>query len=65
MAAEIKFLQASEVDAALDSLILEHDEFHWAVAWGSLTATAKKAIKQKDKFSDVTFGIAFCQTDPD
>ena len=47
-----------------NELIHEYDEFHWAVAWGSMTGAAKQLLKQPAKFRNVTFGIAFSQTDP-
>ncbi|MFD1103815.1 phospholipase D family protein [Sphingobium olei] len=62
---KIEFLTAKEVSIALRGLIAEHDEFHWAVAWGSMTDVAKDFLKHSAKFRDVTFGVAFCQTDPD
>lgn len=41
-----------------------HDEFHWAVAWGTLAEHGKNLIRYQQKFRAVTFGVAFSQTDP-
>jgi len=61
---KIDFIQAIDIDSVLNSLIVKHDEIHWAVAWGSYTNTAKQLIKCAAKFRNVSFGIAFSQTDP-
>lgn len=61
----VKFLRNNEIDLAIKDLMKKYSEFHWAVAWGSLTNTAKDFLKNEAKFRDVTFGIAFSQTDPD
>jgi HKD family nuclease len=63
--ADIELLRADAVNEILCRLIDEHDEFHWAVAWGSMTNAAKALLKNSAKFRDVTFGVAFSQTDPD
>lgn len=62
---QIEFLNARGVDAALDRLIGEHDEYHWAVAWGTHNKTAKAALTQRRKFKAVTFGLSFAHSDPD
>jgi HKD family nuclease len=62
---EVKFLNARAVRATLSRLIPDHDEFHWAVAWGSMTDVAVALMDNRRKFRDVTFGVSFSQTDPD
>ncbi|MBB4229316.1 phospholipase D family protein [Rhizobium mongolense] len=62
---KVEFLNARGVDATLRRLIDEHVEFHWAVAWGSMTGAAKVLLRNVSKIRDVTFGVAFSQTDPD
>ena len=61
---ELKFLDAQDTKKTLSRYIDKFDEFHWAVAWGTLTDVAKKAIKNSRKFRNVTFGVAFSQSDP-
>ncbi len=61
---EVQFLNTNAVEAALSRLMADHDEFHWAVAWGSMTGAAKELLRYPNKFRDVTFGVAFSQTDP-
>jgi HKD family nuclease len=60
-----KFLTGVDIERALSRLMKEHDQFHWAVAWGGGTVLAKELIAQSDKIRQVVFGIAFSQTDPD
>lgn len=62
---QIRFLDAKAVTATLRQLIESHDEFHWAVAWGSLTDVAKQFLSHPSKIKNVTFGVAFSQTHPD
>lgn len=62
---KVSFLSGAAVDQAIDRLISAHEEFHWAVAWGAHTQISKNLINSADKFRNVTFGISFCQTDPD
>lgn len=62
---DVKLLQERAISTVLQELIRKHDEFHWAVAWGSMTDAAKLLLKHPLKHKAVTFGIAFCQTDPD
>ncbi|PNU02366.1 phospholipase D family protein [Novosphingobium guangzhouense] len=61
---KLQFLDASNVRSVLAELMDHHQEFHWAVAWGSLTGVATKLLKYPKKFRNVTFGVAFSQTDP-
>lgn len=60
----VKFLDARDTKRALSNYVEKFDEFHWAVAWGTLTDVAKEVIRHAGKFRNVTFGVAFCQTDP-
>ena len=62
---KVKFLIGDEVASAIDSLMDEYDEFHWAVAWGTSTPLAQKLVTNSAKIRAVTFGLAFAQTDPD
>lgn len=62
---EVEFLTGNAVERAIARLIAEHDEFHWAIAWGTSTSLAKKLLSQSSKIRAVTFGLAFAQTDPD
>lgn len=61
----IAFLSGDETESALARLMHEHDEFHWAVAWGTGNALTKRLLDRQAKFKAVTFGLAFSQTDPD
>jgi len=61
----VDFLEAKAVRRRLAQYMVEHDEFHWAVAWGSHADMAKRLISHRAKFRNVTFGVAFSQTDPD
>lgn len=61
----IKFLTGEDVGQAISRLMAEHDELHWAVAWGGFTPLTKELLTFAAKFRNVTFGIAFSQTDPD
>lgn len=62
---QIEFLGAKDVDSRLRNCIAEYEEFHWAVAWGSMTDVAKEFLRHPAKLRNVTFGVAFSQTDPD
>ncbi|RYG85833.1 MAG: hypothetical protein EON59_11365 [Alphaproteobacteria bacterium] len=57
-------MTGDEVQIALESLMTDYEEFHWAVAWGTSNSTAEKLLAQRKKFKAVTFGLAFSQTDP-
>jgi HKD family nuclease len=41
-----------------------HEEYHWAVAWGTHSTLADAMFANRAKFRNVTFGVAFSQTDP-
>lgn len=60
----VKLLNAKSVSKRLRSLIEKHAEIHIAVAWGYNGAIADCLLRNKHKFASVTFGLAFCQTDP-
>lgn len=62
---EVAFLNAAAASRAISRLTASYDELHWAVAWGSHTPLAELLIRYANKFRNVTFGIAFSQTDPD
>lgn len=63
-ALKTEFLTADSIGRAISRLMSEYDEFHWAVAWGGFTPLAKELFTYAAKFRNVTFGISFCQTDP-
>ncbi|MBW0159491.1 phospholipase D family protein [Sedimentimonas flavescens] len=61
----VKLLNAKAAAKRLEQLIEDHSEIHLAVAWGSNGHIADCLLRNQHKFSSVTFGLAFCQTDPD
>lgn len=61
----VKLLNAKAVAKRLEKLIDDHDEIHMAVAWGYNGPLADCLLRNTKKFVSVTFGLAFCQTDPD
>ncbi|KFC65281.1 putative HKD family nuclease [Bosea sp. LC85] len=61
---EIELLNAQTVSKRLRGLIDGHDEIHLAVAWGFNGPLADCLLNNRQKFASVTFGVAFCQTDP-
>lgn len=61
---DVAFLNARDVASAIVKLVDEHDEFHWAVAWGAMHGPAEKALAHPSKFAAVTFGLSFAHTDP-
>jgi HKD family nuclease len=60
----VKLINAKAAAKLLEQLIENHSEIHLAVAWGSNGHIADQLIRNQHKFSSVTFGLAFCQTDP-
>ena len=61
---DVEFLNAHAVYRRLKRYLEDYDEFHWAVAWGSYVDLAQQLIAYRPKFRNVTFGVAFSQTDP-
>ena len=61
----VKLLNSKSVASRLERLFDEHAEIHVAVAWGYNGHLADCLLRNQKKFSSVTFGLAFCQTDPD
>ncbi|MEA2859896.1 MAG: hypothetical protein QOC72_1935 [Methylobacteriaceae bacterium] len=61
---EVEFLSARAVQRRLTRYIEDYDEFHWAVAWGTYGTLAERLFAHRAKFRNVTFGVAFSQTDP-
>jgi HKD family nuclease len=61
---DVELLSAVTVSRRLRTLIDKHDEIHLAVAWGYNGPLAEHLLENKSKFASVTFGLAFCQTDP-
>lgn len=62
---KIEFLNAKTTSEAIRKLMRDHDEFHWAVAWGTTNDLTQEMLRATNKFRNVTFGVAFSQTDPD
>ncbi|WP_296615557.1 phospholipase D family protein [Sphingomonas sp.] len=62
---EIEFVDGKAVERTLARLMAEHDEYHWAVAWGTANDLTPLLLANRAKFRAVTFGLAFAQTDPD
>jgi HKD family nuclease len=60
-----EFLSAHAVRRRLARYIEDYSEFHWAVAWGTYGTLAKRLFARRGKFRNVTFGVAFSQTDPE
>jgi hypothetical protein len=60
-----KLLDARQVSVLLPKLFKRHDDIYVATAWGSNGPVADSLFKQAHKFRSVSFGLAFCQTDPD
>lgn len=61
----VKLIGARQMSKLLAKLFKRHDEIYVATAWGSNGPVADSLFKQAHKFRSVTFGLAFCQTDPD
>lgn len=61
---QVRVLTAGQVRTEVARLLLEHQEIHWALAWGSDEKIYRPLLEQRAKFVHVVFGIAFCQTDP-
>lgn len=61
---EASFLSGKGITQAISRLISSYDELHWSVAWGSHFPLAEHLVQNAAKFRNVTFGIAFSQTDP-
>jgi len=62
---KVDLLDARAVSKRLKKLIAKHDEIHLAAAWGYNGPLADHLLQNAQKFNSVTFGVAFCQTDPD
>jgi len=61
---EVEFLDAKAVCRKLKQYLDAYDEFHWAVAWGTQVDLSEHLFAHRAKFRNVTFGVAFSQTDP-
>lgn len=61
----VKLLDAAGVERTLLRLVREHEEIYVAAAWGANGRIAENLFQHTGKFCFVTFGVAFCQTDPD
>lgn len=59
-----EFLEAQDVQRRLKHYMENYDEFHWAVAWGTDVDLSEQLFGYRAKFTNVTFGVAFSQTDP-
>lgn len=65
MASQPIFLQGNNLELTIHRLIEEHDEFYWAVAWGSMSPLAKHLLKHRLKLKRFAIGTHFHQTDPE
>jgi HKD family nuclease len=61
---KITLLDAQQVATQLSRLMDKHDEFHWAVAWASMSPMSKKLFECHGKIERLLIGTHFCQTDP-
>lgn len=61
----VELLTGDRVERAIERLMAEHEELHWAVAWGTANPLTAMLLPHSAKFKAVTFGLAFAQTDPD
>lgn len=61
---EVELLNVEAVRRRLTHYIEDYSEFHWAVAWGTYGTWAERLFAHRAKFRNVTFGVAFSQTDP-
>jgi len=62
---EVELLNAAAVRRKLSRYIEDYNEFHWVVAWGTYGTLAERLFAHRAKFRNVTFGVAFSQTDPE
>ncbi|CAN0655648.1 Restriction endonuclease type II NgoFVII N-terminal domain-containing protein [Nitratireductor aquimarinus] len=62
---EACFLTAGGVQRTLARWINDYEAFHWAIAWGTKSMLSERLFDHLPKFKNVTFGVAFSQTDPD
>lgn len=58
------FLDAVKITKKLKKFILDFDEIHWAVAWGTNNVLADILIDNKKKIKKIIIGIDFSHTDP-
>lgn len=62
---KLKILCAKETYKLLKKLFSKHEKIYVASAWGTNGTLADKLFQEHNKFESVTFGVSFCQTDPD
>lgn len=59
-----KYLHGKDLELTVRKLIDKHDEFYWAVAWGSMSPLAKHLLQHSSKVKRFAIGTHFHQTDP-
>lgn len=63
---KVRFLHGGDIQRTVCSLMDEHDEYYWAVAWGtSSNPLVKKLFADPSKIRLAVFGIAFAHTSPE
>lgn len=60
----LKLITTSQIAIKLKELILDYDQFYWAVAWGSDGPLADELISHKKKIKQIVIGTHFYQTEP-
>lgn len=61
---KVSLLDKIQIANKLEQLILEADEFYWAIAWGTKNSLYDALISKRKKIKKVIFGTHFYQTDP-
>ncbi|MFM0300246.1 phospholipase D family protein [Paraburkholderia sediminicola] len=65
MATAPKYLRGQDLESTVRTLIDNHEELFWAVAWGSMSPLAKHLLANASKVRRFAIGTHFHQTDPD
>lgn len=64
MANPPRFISSKDLNSTVRHLIDSHEELHWAVAWGSMSALAHHVLQNSLKVKRFAIGTHFHQTDP-
>ena len=62
---KVTFLDQKRITEQLKELMHSSDEYHWAVAWGTVNKLSDYLIANKAKIKRLTFGTHFYQSAPD
>ncbi|MBI2744484.1 MAG: phospholipase D family protein [Burkholderiales bacterium] len=62
---KITHLDAKETGQALKRLMLEYRDFHWAVAWATVSPLSTELLKLQRKIKRLVIGIDFDHTSPE